>query len=92
MILKNTSIEFNPFFNWSSLFIIILLINFFYCFTTILKDKKNTLALDRANAAQQRKVNAENKIRERERLAYNKSIQPHTTTRRTVSRTNTTTT
>lgn len=44
MILKNTSSEFNLFFDWSSLFIIILLINFFYCFTAVLKDKKNALA------------------------------------------------
>ena len=44
MLLKNTSTEFHQFFNWSSLLIIVLLINFFYCFTAILMDKKKIIA------------------------------------------------
>jgi cellulose synthase/poly-beta-1,6-N-acetylglucosamine synthase-like glycosyltransferase len=44
MILKNTRTEYHLFFNWSSLFIIVLLINFFYCYISILHDKKNTLS------------------------------------------------
>jgi cellulose synthase/poly-beta-1,6-N-acetylglucosamine synthase-like glycosyltransferase len=42
MILKNTSTEYHLFFNWSTLFIFILLINFSYCFISVLNDKKNT--------------------------------------------------
>ena len=44
MLLKNTTTEFNQFFNWSSLLIIVLLINFIYCFTAILVDKKKIIA------------------------------------------------
>lgn len=40
MILKNKSTEFDQFFNWSTSLIIVLLINFLYCFTAILMDKK----------------------------------------------------
>lgn len=43
MILKNTSKEFDVFFNWSTLLMTILFINFFYCYLTILKDKKSAL-------------------------------------------------
>lgn len=43
MILKNTSTEFDQFFNWNTSLIIVLLINFLYCFTAILMDKKKTI-------------------------------------------------
>lgn len=43
MILKNTNNDFNLFFNWSSFLIIILFINFFYCYISVLKDKKDSL-------------------------------------------------
>lgn len=44
MVLKNNSTEFNQFFNWNGMLIIVLIINFFYCFTAILMDKKNIIA------------------------------------------------
>ena len=44
MLLKNKSMEFDYFFNWSGMLISVLIINFFYCFTAILMDKKNILA------------------------------------------------
>lgn len=43
MLLKNKSMEFDHFFNWSGMLIIVLIINFFYCFTAILIDKKNII-------------------------------------------------
>jgi cellulose synthase/poly-beta-1,6-N-acetylglucosamine synthase-like glycosyltransferase len=43
MLLKNKSMEFDLFFNWSGMLISVLIINFFYCFTAILIDKKNII-------------------------------------------------
>jgi hypothetical protein len=43
MLLKNKSTEFDLFFNWSGMLLIVLIINFFYCFTAILMDKKNII-------------------------------------------------
>jgi cellulose synthase/poly-beta-1,6-N-acetylglucosamine synthase-like glycosyltransferase len=43
MFLKNSSTEFNQFFNWSTLFMMVLLINFLYCFTSVLMDKKKII-------------------------------------------------
>jgi len=44
MILKNRNSDFIQFFNWSSLLISVLIINFLYCYTTVLKDKKKYLS------------------------------------------------
>jgi cellulose synthase/poly-beta-1,6-N-acetylglucosamine synthase-like glycosyltransferase len=43
MLLKNKSMEFDLFFNWSGMLISVLIINFFYCFTAILIEKKNII-------------------------------------------------
>jgi hypothetical protein len=43
MLLKNKSMEFDLFFNWSGMLISVVIINFFYCFTAILIDKKNII-------------------------------------------------
>jgi len=43
MFLKNTSTEFDQFFNWSGMLIIILIINLFYCYSAILMDKKKII-------------------------------------------------
>lgn len=40
MFLKNTSLEFDQYFRWNGLIMAVLLINFTYCFTAILNDKK----------------------------------------------------
>jgi cellulose synthase/poly-beta-1,6-N-acetylglucosamine synthase-like glycosyltransferase len=44
MLLKNKSREFDLYFNWSGMLLIVLIINFFYCFTAILMDKKKIIA------------------------------------------------
>lgn len=43
MFLRNNSTEFDRFFNWSSLLMVVLLINFIYCFTAVLMDKMKTI-------------------------------------------------
>lgn len=43
MFIKNTSTEFNQFFKWNTCIIAVMLINFLYCFTAILIDKKKLI-------------------------------------------------
>jgi hypothetical protein len=44
MIVKNTSPAFNELFNWNKIVIAVILINFTYCFTAILADKKKIIS------------------------------------------------
>ena len=44
MIVKNTSPEFNQLFNWNKIVFAVILINFKYCFTAILADKKKIIS------------------------------------------------
>lgn len=44
MFVKNTSGEFDQFFRWSTLLVIVVLINFLYCYISILMDIKNKTA------------------------------------------------
>lgn len=43
MVFKNRSTGYSQFFDWSALIMIILIINFSYCFITVWKDKKNII-------------------------------------------------
>ncbi len=40
MFVRNTSAEFDQFFKWNTFIIVVMLINFLYCFTAIIVDKK----------------------------------------------------
>ena len=44
MFVKNTSTEFHQLFKWNTIIITVMLINFLYCFTAILVDKKKFIA------------------------------------------------
>lgn len=44
MFVKNTSTEFNQLFKWNTIIMTVMLINFLYCFTAILVDKKKFIA------------------------------------------------
>lgn len=44
MFIKNTSTEFNLLFKWNTILMTVMLINFLYCFTAILVDKKKFMA------------------------------------------------
>lgn len=43
MYVKNTSSQLNPLFNWNILVSIVIIINFLYCFITLLVDKKKVM-------------------------------------------------
>lgn len=44
MFVKNTSTEFNQLFKWNTIIMTVMLINFLYCFTAILVDKKKFMS------------------------------------------------
>lgn len=44
MFVKNTSTEFNQLFKWNAIILTVMLINFLYCFTAIMVDKKKFMA------------------------------------------------
>lgn len=44
MFVKNTSTEFNQLFKWNAIILTVMLINFMYCFTAILVDKKKFMS------------------------------------------------
>ena len=44
MFVKNTSTEFDQLFKWNTIIMTVMLINFLYCFTAILVDKKKFIA------------------------------------------------